>query len=352
MGRGQRKFASSSKGEWLDGVVSRHLRVSKKTTPREIVELLRVRFAEEILYGRAQQSLLRLLVGDIRAQRHSFQLLPSYKRLLEASALGVHVDLVRDQHDRFQRIFVCPAESRATFQASRRLVAVDGTFLKARFILTLLVAVGIDANGHIVPLAWAVAESENADSWEWFLNHLKWSLLELVSEPSTLVSDRDKGLLVAERTLSPQVAIAHCCRHLSENFSERFGRGLLPLFWKIARATTVAQFDGHLEELRALKPEASAYLCGAEPERWALAKFRGRRYGHDTSNIAESFNKLIRSDRELPIVELLDALWHRVMAQRAKRSLLAEEAIAKGQWPPLITGLVEEGRNWARCNGL
>ncbi len=164
MGRGQRKFASSSKGEWLDGVVSRHLRVSKKTTPREIVELLRVRFAEEILYGRAQQSLLRLLVGDIRAQRHSFQLLPSYKRLLEASAPGVHVDLVRDRHDRFQRIFVCPAESRATFQASRRLVAVDGTFLKARFILTLLVAVGIDANGHIVPLAWAVAESENADS--------------------------------------------------------------------------------------------------------------------------------------------------------------------------------------------
>jgi len=76
----------------------------------------------------------------------------------------------------------------------------------------------------------------------------------------------------------------------------------------------VAQFDRLLEELQALKPEASAYLCGAEPERWALAKFRGRRYGHDTLNIAESFNKLIRTDRELPIVELLDALWHRVMA--------------------------------------
>jgi len=114
----------------------------------------------------------------------------------------------------------------------------------------------------------------------------------------------------------------------------------------------VAQFDRLLEELRALKPEASAYLCGAEPERWALAKFRSRRYGHDTSNIAESFNKLICTDRELPIVELLDALWHWVMAQRAERSLLAVEAIAKGQWPPLITGLVEEGRNWARCNGL
>ena len=62
------------------------------------------------------------------------------------------------------------------------------------------------------------------------MNHLKWSLLELMSKPSTLVSNRDKGLIIEERTLSLQVAIAHCCRYLSENFSEQFWRGLLPLF--------------------------------------------------------------------------------------------------------------------------
>jgi hypothetical protein len=51
--RGQRKHASSSKKAWLDPVVSRHLQVTRKTTAHEIVDLLRVRFAEEILYGRA-----------------------------------------------------------------------------------------------------------------------------------------------------------------------------------------------------------------------------------------------------------------------------------------------------------
>jgi hypothetical protein len=35
----------------------------------------------------------------------------------------------------------------------RRIVAADGTFLTGRFVLTLLLAVGIDANGHNVILA-------------------------------------------------------------------------------------------------------------------------------------------------------------------------------------------------------
>jgi hypothetical protein len=35
-----------------------------------------------------------------------------------------------------------------------RFVAVDGTFLKARFVLILLLAVGIDANGETIVLAW------------------------------------------------------------------------------------------------------------------------------------------------------------------------------------------------------
>ena len=91
---------------------------------------------------------------------------------------------------------------------------MDGTFLKARFILTLLLTVGIDANGKLVLLAWAVVESENASLWEWFLQHLHWSLPALVQEPVTMISDHDKGLAEAQRVLGCLVATAHCCYHL------------------------------------------------------------------------------------------------------------------------------------------
>jgi len=93
----------------------------------------------------------------------------------------------------FQRIFVCPLHSRTTFQQLRRIVAADGTFLTGRFVLTLLLAVGIDANGHNVILAWAVVESENRDSWECFLRLLRRCIPEIASEPCVFISDREKS---------------------------------------------------------------------------------------------------------------------------------------------------------------
>jgi hypothetical protein len=246
---------------------------------------------------------------------------------------------------------VCPVQSRGTFSLCRRLVAVDGTFLKARFILTLLLAVGIDANGENVLLAWAVVESENRDSWEWFFQHLRWSIPEISLEESTLISDRDKGLQEAERTLGRMVMVAWCCHHLKENFTEKFGRRLAPLFWKAARAPTRVAFEAVLDSLRTEKPEAAAYLLASEPEKWAESMFRGRRYAHDTSNIVESLNKTLLSDRELPIVELLDAIWHRVMAARGERLAAANKLLAAGHnTTPFVDGVVSEGRGWAQGN--
>lgn len=67
-----RKHSSSSKKEWLDAIVSRNLNVTKATHLKDIVDMLRVRYAEHIDYKRAQECRLRLLEGDIGAQRNSF----------------------------------------------------------------------------------------------------------------------------------------------------------------------------------------------------------------------------------------------------------------------------------------
>jgi len=52
-------------------------------------------------------------------------------------------------------------------------MAVDGTFLKTRFVQTVLLAVEIDGNCNILLLAWEIIESENKSSWRYFLEHLK-----------------------------------------------------------------------------------------------------------------------------------------------------------------------------------
>ena len=83
----------------------------------------------------------------------------------------------------------------------RRFVAVNGTFLKGRFIQQLLLAVGIDANGNTLILAWVVVESENKESWRYFFEHLRESILEILEEMCVLISDRDKGITAVEEEL-------------------------------------------------------------------------------------------------------------------------------------------------------
>ena len=94
----------------------------------------------------------------------------------------------------------------------RRFVAVDGTFLKGRFIQQLLLAVGIDANGNTLILAWAVVESENEESWRYFFEHLRESIPEISEEMCVLTSDRDKGIAAAEEELGQYIVRAICCQ--------------------------------------------------------------------------------------------------------------------------------------------
>lgn len=108
-------------------------------------------------------------------------------------------------------------------------------------------------------------ESDNRDSWEWFLRHLRRSIPEISLEACTLVSDRDKGLLEAEVVFGSQVIKAFCCHHLKENFTAKFGRSLGPLFWQAARVRTTSSFEAKLAKIGEVKKDAEAYLRNLDP---------------------------------------------------------------------------------------
>jgi len=235
----------------------------------------------------------------------------------------------------------------------RRIVAADGTFLTGRFVLTLLLAVGIDANGHNVILAWAVVESENRDSWEYFLRLLRRCIPEITSVPCVFISDRDKGLQEADAVLGRNCLRAYCCRHIEGNLKDKFGgkAGLLALFWKAASARLPSGFDHYIGKIAAINPAAVEYLQAIEPTLWAVAHFPGTRHGHLTQNIAESVNAILKEDRTLSITDLLDAIWYRVMADR---SLRLEEARKQARLNRKFTAYcqtkLEYSRKWMGSN--
>lgn len=74
----------------------------------------------------------------------------------------------------------------------RQFVGVDGCHLKTPHGGVLILTVAVDANNGIFPLAVAICERENMDSWGWFLQLFKEHIEIEDGMEITFMSDRQK----------------------------------------------------------------------------------------------------------------------------------------------------------------
>jgi hypothetical protein len=101
----------------------------------------------------------------------------------------------------FQATFFAPAGVRHAGRHLRSFTAIDGTHTKSQYRMILLVACGIDANDHVVPLAWALVPIEDEFWWKWFLGYLKLVYPHMELENYAFISDREKGIINAVEVL-------------------------------------------------------------------------------------------------------------------------------------------------------
>ena len=240
---------------------------------------------------------------------------------------------------RFQRVFICYGATASGFQYCRPVLGLDGTHLNSKYKGILLTATATDANESLFPLAYAVVSSENNDNWLWFNRLLRNVITEhapLFLDPQalTFVSDRQKGLLEALATVFPQSPSGYCLRHLYENMWKEFKHPELKTFlWEAARAITEEDFRKALSGIEGISKKALEWLLNhASPEHWAELYFPGRRYGHITSNIAESLNSAILEAREKPILQMFEHIRVKMMEWYEKRRKIdAPGAIPENQ---------------------
>ena len=81
------------------------------------------------------------------------------------------------------------------FQFCRPVVLVDGTFLTRKYRGTLMMVAVVDPEDQIVPMAFALAEGENNESWSWFMRLLRVQVLG-PSRTICLILDRHQGFLM------------------------------------------------------------------------------------------------------------------------------------------------------------
>ncbi|RYQ88376.1 hypothetical protein Ahy_B09g095593 isoform A [Arachis hypogaea] len=73
----------------------------------------------------------------------------------------------------FHRLFWTFPPCIEAFRHCKPLVSIDDTHLYGKYGGTLLIAIAQDGNSNILPVAFALVEGENAESWTFFLSHLR-----------------------------------------------------------------------------------------------------------------------------------------------------------------------------------
>ncbi|CAA7018917.1 unnamed protein product [Microthlaspi erraticum] len=218
---------------------------------------------------------------------------------------GSVTDLVRDPDDRFKYCFLSFGASIAGFQYLRRVIVVDGTHLTGTYGGVLLVAAGQDGNFQIFPLAFAIVDAEDSESWEWFFNKLRDCFMQ--HPPMVIVSDRAKAIARACEIVFPWALRGICYYHLLGNIIKDFhAKEIMYMVKGAAYAHTVPEYNRYMDLIRAAKPELATYLEEADPKLWSRVHFPGDRYNIKTSNIAESINSAVKKAKGYPIPKLLE----------------------------------------------
>jgi len=95
-----------------------------------------------------------------------------------------------------QRAFFCLGACVKAFQFCLPILCIDGTCLTGKYKGTILTGIGVDGNNQLLPVTFAFVESENIESWFWFLKLVKQHVV--VGRPNVcLISDRHAEILHA-----------------------------------------------------------------------------------------------------------------------------------------------------------
>ena len=141
---------------------------------------------------------------------------PSLKWFLDTRGMYFENPLRHVLH----RVFWPFAQTEHAFKYCRPIVLVGSTFLTGKYRGTLMMAAAVDPEDQIVPMAFALVEGENNDSWSWFMRLLRVQVLGS-SRTICLISDHHPGLLnaVAEHIDGfPPLVHRWWMRHFVANF--------------------------------------------------------------------------------------------------------------------------------------
>jgi len=146
---------------------------------------------------RAKMNVINKFLGDWKLE---FSKLLDYADMIKSTNPGTSCWVRTDNETvpgkyLFKYFYVCfGALKNGWLEGCRKIIGLDGCFLKGACKGELLVAVGKNGNQQMYPIAWAVVDQETKHSCSWFLSYLIQDLQLGDRNGITIMSDMQKVL--------------------------------------------------------------------------------------------------------------------------------------------------------------
>ncbi|XP_059294561.1 uncharacterized protein LOC132047549 [Lycium ferocissimum] len=241
-------------------------------------------------------------------REHGYAVLDAYRYMLRSANPGSKTALKVDANGKFKYFFVAYKAWMLGFAQMRKVIAVDGTFLKSKYEGVLLSAVAQDAENHVFPVAFCVVDKECDASYKYFFEQMR----SFVDDTKELCIIYDRHQVSKRRfQLSSFISLWLLHEALGENLRTTFhNTKVVSQFYKAAKSYNIDEFNDHFNQIRDTVPGAAEHLERVGFHRWSrdyvIVYFH--KYNLMTSNIAESANSMFNVEREFPITVLFDAI--------------------------------------------
>ncbi|CAI9299567.1 unnamed protein product [Lactuca saligna] len=193
----QFKFGSIVSLEWIGRHYVTEIANKPKMKLQEMIDEIRQRYRCVVSIGqvrRARKWAKNLIEGKLT--EHYARIWDYAHELLRSnpgSTCQVGVTTNPDGMNYFHRFYICfKALSVSWKRGCRRVIGLDGCFLKGQVKGELLTTIGIDANNQVYPIAWVVVDVENKSNWTWFLELLSGDLDLIDGRGLIVISDQHK----------------------------------------------------------------------------------------------------------------------------------------------------------------
>ncbi|XP_016192747.1 uncharacterized protein LOC107633655 [Arachis ipaensis] len=289
----------------------------------------------------AKQKAIAQIYGD---WEESYNKVSKLLQALQSCFLGTICDLrVKPFYDghllvrdcsMFDKVFWSFPSCVEAFKHCKPFVSIDGTHLYGRYGGVLLIAVAQDGNSNILPIAFAIVESESTESWSFFLTNLRRHVTP--QDGLLVISDRSQAIKAALSSDDsgwhpPRAYHAYCIRHMAANFISRFksveGKRYLI---NAAYSPSKAGYEWYMDALRGVSPVMVDWAGHFRKEIWLQHCDSGCRFGHMTTNLFECINAMLKGTRYLPISSIVHITYERLQKLFVTKGREAQSQLAVG----------------------